>query len=94
MLYESMLLFGLLFVATWCFSALFDQRHALYLRHALEWWLFFVMGVYFVWFWQRSGQTLAMQTWRICLVTANHQKVSAKRACIRYLGCGFYRVWR
>ena len=26
-------------------------------------------GVYFVWFWSRRGQTLAMQTWRIRLVT-------------------------
>lgn len=87
MLYESMLLFGLLFVSTWGFSTLFDQRHALYLRHALEIWLFVVMGLYFVWFWCRSGQTLAMQTWRIRLVTGSGLPLTRKRAFVRYLLC-------
>ena len=87
MLYESMLLFGLLFVSTWAFSTLFDQRHALYLRHALEIWLFVVMGGYFVWFWCRSGQTLAMQTWRIRVVTTSGAPLTRKRAFARYLLC-------
>ena len=30
--------------------------------------LYFVLGVYFVWYWTKSGQTLAMQTWRIRIV--------------------------
>lgn len=87
MLYESMLLFGLLFVSTWIFSTLFDQRHALDLRHALAIWLFVVMGGYFVWFWCRSGQTLAMQTWRIRLVTVSGRPLTRKRAVVRYLLC-------
>ncbi|MGZ3237424.1 MAG: RDD family protein, partial [Burkholderiaceae bacterium] len=75
MLYEAMLLFGVLFISAWLFSTLLQQRNALYLRHALQYWLFLVVGVYFVWFWTHSGQTLAMKTWRIRLVTKNGEPV-------------------
>lgn len=32
--------------------------------------MFVVFGVYFLWYWRHGGQTLAMQTWRIKLVSA------------------------
>jgi uncharacterized RDD family membrane protein YckC len=85
MVYESMLLFGVLFISGWLFSTLLQQRHALYLRTALQDWLFLVLGVYFVWFWTHRGQTLAMKTWRIRLVTRDGKDVSTKRAVGRYL---------
>ena len=85
MLYEAMLLFGVLFFSGWLFSTLLQQRHALYLRGALQDWLFFVVGLYFVWFWTHSGQTLAMKTWRLRLVTRDGQAVKTKRAIGRYL---------
>lgn len=85
MLYEAMLLFGVLFLSAWLFSTLLQQRHALYLRHALEIWLFFVLACYFVWFWCHGGQTLAMKTWRIQLVTANGARIGPLRALARYL---------
>jgi len=85
MLYESMLLFGVLFFAGWIFSTLLQQRHALYLRNGLQDWLFVVIGIYFIWFWSHGGQTLAMKTWRIRLVTAKGQRVGIPRALGRYL---------
>jgi uncharacterized RDD family membrane protein YckC len=85
MTYESMLLFAVLFISGWLFSTLLQQRHALYLRDALQDWLFLVIGIYFVWFWTHSGQTLAMKTWRIRLVTNDGQEIKAKRAIGRYL---------
>ncbi|MGZ3239004.1 MAG: RDD family protein [Burkholderiaceae bacterium] len=85
MLYEAMLLFGVLFISAWLFSTLLQQRNALYLRHALQYWLFLVVGVYFVWFWTHSGQTLAMKTWRIRLVTKNGEPVKIGRAIARYV---------
>jgi uncharacterized RDD family membrane protein YckC len=84
MVYEAMLLFAVLFISGWLFSTLLQQRHALYLRNGLQDWLFFVLGVYFVWFWTHSGQTLAMKTWRIRLVTREGNAVSTKRAIGRY----------
>jgi uncharacterized RDD family membrane protein YckC len=85
MLYESMLLFGVLFISGWLFSTLLQQRHALYLRSALQDWLFLVLAVYFVWFWTHRGQTLAMKTWRIRVVTRDGNEVNLKRAIGRYL---------
>ncbi|MFL9879095.1 RDD family protein [Herbaspirillum rhizosphaerae] len=85
MLYESMLLFGVLFISAWLFSTLLQQRHALYLRHALESWLFIVLGLYFIWFWTHGGQTLAMKTWRIRVVGNDGLPVSTLRALARFL---------
>ncbi|WP_422879646.1 RDD family protein [Noviherbaspirillum cavernae] len=85
MVYEAMLLFGVLFISGWLFSTLLQQRHALYLRDALQDWLFLVIGLYFVWFWTHSGQTLAMKTWRIRLETRDGSAVGTKRAIGRYL---------
>lgn len=85
MVYEAMLLFGVVAVTGALFSILFQQRHALYLRHALQVWLLVVITSYFIWFWTKSGQTLAMKTWRIRLVSIDGGKVGVKRAFVRYL---------
>lgn len=85
MVYEAMLLFGVIFFAGWLFSTLVQQRHALYLRHAMQYWQFFVLGIYFVWFWTHGGQTLPMKTWRIRLVTSEGLPVTTRRAIWRYL---------
>lgn len=85
MTYEAMLLFGLLFVADWLFSTLFQQRHALHLRGAGQIWLFLVLGLYFSWLWSHGGQTLAMKTWRIRMLTRQGLPLTFARAAYRYL---------
>lgn len=85
MIYEGVLLFGVVAIAGLLFSTIFQQRNALYLRHALQYWLFFVVGAYFVWFWIHSGQTLPMKTWRIRLVTIDGYPLGFKHAVARYL---------
>ncbi|HEY4071716.1 MAG TPA: RDD family protein [Herbaspirillum sp.] len=85
MLYEAMLLFGVLFISAWLFSTLLQQRSAIYLRHGLELWLFVVLTCYFVWFWTHGGQTLAMKTWRIRLVTRDGGPIGMWRAVARFL---------
>ena len=85
MVYEAMLLLGVLFIATWAFSTLFQQRHALYLRDALQDWLFVVLGMYFCWIWTHGGQTLAMKTWHIQILDKAGQPLSQTRAFLRYV---------
>lgn len=85
MLYEAMLMFAVLFISGWLFSVVLQQRHALYLRTAMQDWLFLVIGLYFVWFWTHSGQTLAMKTWRLRLETCDGKEVKIKRAIGRYI---------
>ncbi|VVE00620.1 RDD family protein [Pandoraea terrigena] len=84
MVYESLLLFGVLFLAGYLFSALTQQRSGLMHRHAMQTWLFLVLGAYFVWFWTHGGQTLAMKTWKIRLVDVHGQPVRTARAVARY----------
>lgn len=63
--------------------------------------VFVVLGVYFVWYWKRNGQTLALQTWRLKIVNAEDGRVpDAKRALLRYaiawpsvLLCGIGLWW-
>lgn len=85
MIYEAMLLFGVLFIAGWLFSTLLQQRNAMYMREALQGWLLLVMGIYFIWFWSHGGQTLAMKTWRIRVVTTDGGALPLRRALYRYL---------
>ncbi len=85
MVYESMLLFAVLFAATLLFSTLLEQRHALYRRDDLQYWLYVVLGIYFCWFWRHGGQTLAMKTWRIQLLTRDGTPLSWARAVPRYM---------
>jgi uncharacterized RDD family membrane protein YckC len=83
-LYEGVLLFGVVFIAGYLFSALSQTRNALDNRHPLMAFLFLVLGIYFVWFWTH-GQTLAMKTWHIRVVGRNGRAVSQQRAALRYL---------
>jgi len=82
--YEGMLLFGVVFIAGYLFSALTQTRHALENRHAHQAFLFLVFGIYFTWFWAK-GQTLAMKTWHIRVVDALGRPISQARALLRYV---------
>jgi uncharacterized RDD family membrane protein YckC len=84
MVYEAMLLFAVVFVAGLIFDIWTQSRHALTLRHARELWLFLVIGAYFVFFWSRSGQTLAMKTWSIRVVDIDQAKLPVVKAVVRY----------
>ena len=85
MVYESMLLFGVVFIGAWLFSTLMQQRHALAMRNELQVWLFILLGFYFAWFWTHGGQTLAMKTWRIKLIRKDGATLSWQQAVMRYL---------
>lgn len=84
-LYEGVLLFGVVMIAGYLFSSLTQQRHALQGRHGLQAFMFVVLGIYFAWFWSRSGQTLAMKTWHLRIVDARGQAITQARALLRFL---------
>lgn len=46
--------------------------------------LYAVLGIYFVWYWTKSGQTLAMQTWRIRLISSSGGHLTKQQALGRY----------
>lgn len=85
MLYESLLLLGVL-------SVTFMVPHLILgmgFNVTLPGWIlmthvFIVLGVYFVWFWSHGGQTLAMQTWKIHLTTVTGTSPTLGRMLLRY----------
>ena len=85
MLYESVLLFGVVMTAGYLYSSLTQQRHALQGSAGLQLFLFTVLGIYFAGFWSRSGQTLAMKTWHIRLRVRGGGLPSQARAFARYV---------
>jgi uncharacterized RDD family membrane protein YckC len=45
---------------------------------------YLVLAFYFTWYWTKTGQTLAMQTWRIQMVSAEGQLLKRSQALARY----------
>ncbi|HEY1608083.1 MAG TPA: RDD family protein [Paraburkholderia sp.] len=83
--YESVLLFGVVFVAGLAFSVVMQERNGLTLHNQLSAWIAVVVGVYFVGLWHAGGQTLPMKTWRLRVVGPTDTPPSLGRATIRYL---------
>ena len=84
-IYEGVLLFGVVMIAGYLYSALTQQRHALQGREGMIGFLALVVAIYFVTFWSRSGQTVAMKAWHIRLVDAHGRPVSQGRALVRFV---------
>ncbi len=84
-----MLLFGVVFISAYLFSALSQTRHAMDHRPGLQAFVFLILGIYFTWFWSR-GQTLAMKTWHIRAVDTQGLPLTQSRALLRYLLSWFW----
>lgn len=84
-LYEGVLLFGLVMGIGLVYALLTNQRHALAGALGLKITLFCALGLYFVFFWSRHGQTLAMRTWRLQVVGPDNRYPRPWRATLRYL---------
>lgn len=98
LLYESLSLLALWFVAAFIVVGLFPEAPRGAARLFFQAYLLAVAAVYFIGFWRRGGQTLAMKTWRIRLVDARGCALSVRQAWLRFvyaclgslcLGAGF-----
>ena len=84
LVYDSMLLAGVLFMFTLVVSIIRGGR-------AVEpgtWWFqlaLVAIGVlFFTWFWAHGGQTLGMRAWRLRIVMANGNAVGWRAALARF----------
>lgn len=84
MVYEAFVVTAILFIATLLFHGAAIERLTGVMRAILQIYLVTVLGLYFVWFWQR-GQTLPMKAWRLRLTARGGGKVTPVRALVRYL---------
>ena len=48
-----------------------------------------VLGLFFGWFWYRSGQTLGMRAWRLKIQQRDGSLITKKQAFVRLLTCAF-----
>ena len=84
MLYDGLVVLALSFALALGFILLFgDASHGLK-RYALQLFLWLGIGLYFVWCWRKSGQTLAMQTWQLKLSHGQANLLNWPQALIRY----------
>lgn len=84
-LYEMLILIGVwalgYLVPSLILGVAFDFRVPSWLAFGHVYLLF---GVYFVWYWKKTGQTLAMQTWRVKLVNLDGSLITRNQGLIRF----------
>jgi len=85
MMYEGILLFGVVFLASYLFDTLTQSRSGLTLRHGRQAIVFVAIGIYFVLCWRARGQTLPMKTWNIRLVDRDGATPPLSRLILRYV---------
>ena len=85
MIYEGILLFGVVFLAGYLFDTLTQSHDAMTFRHLRQFFLFLAIGLYFVISWHRRGQTLPMKTWNVRLTDTAGQRPTLGRLILRYL---------
>lgn len=97
--YEFILLLGVWFMVSLLFHFVFRDPSATYFKPLFQFYLLSIGGIYFTWFWTHGGQTLAMQTWRMKLVSievAGDGRVTVQQAIRRYvmavIGISFFGI--
>ena len=89
MVYEGIILFGVLFFFGYGFSALLRfQGQPGMLRDLFQWFLTIVLGFYFTWFWSMGRRSLPMKTVSLLIVDRYGSPISTLRAMTRFLVVG------
>ena len=68
MLYDSLLIFAVLFLAS-AIALLFNRGEAIESNPLFSLYLLFTLFCFYAWFWHKSGQTLGMRVWKIRIVS-------------------------
>jgi uncharacterized RDD family membrane protein YckC len=84
MIYESLLVTAVVFVAALPFLYLVGNAETGWRHLVFQLYLVVILFAYFSTFWLRSGQTLAMKTWRIRLVDANGETLTFGQVLLRF----------
>ena len=102
MVYESLLVIAVVFVASFVVLPIVGDLASPWQKHVFQIFLLVVVFAYFAAFWLRSGQTLAMKTWRVRLVRTDGQTITLKLALYRFMlallgllaaGLGYAWAW-
>ena len=100
MLYDSLLIFAVLFFAT-AIALIFNRGEAIVSSPLFNLYLLFMLFSFYAWFWHKSGQTLGMRVWKIRIVSefggnpgwgASYLRLVFALLSILCLGLGYF--WR
>jgi uncharacterized RDD family membrane protein YckC len=83
--YEALLLLALLLAGALPFVLMTGAVDRIAARPLFQLYLVALSALYFVWQWRHGGQTLAMRTWRMRIVTREGAPLDWARAARRYL---------
>lgn len=85
LVYETLLLVALVFVGSLPFVMLTHDMSRESERPLFQLYLVALMGLYFTWQWRHGGQTLALKTWRLRVVTREGAPLTWGHALRRYV---------
>lgn len=87
MVYDAVLLFGVVFVVSFALLAVLGWTYPLpdARRWVLQAVLFLAIGGYFVGSWSMTGQTLALKSWKLRLIGPGAVPPSMGRSVVRYV---------
>lgn len=86
MVYDGILLVGVIFFGFFIPNVLLGILADIMLPNGILLLHFLlVVGLYFVGFWRRNGQTLAMKTWKVRLVAADGGRPDIDQLILRFL---------
>jgi uncharacterized RDD family membrane protein YckC len=84
-IYELLLLAALWMIVVAIYIAIVGEANSMTKRFLLQLLLWVSTGAYFVRCWCKTGQTLAMQTWKLKVVNSQGHLLTIKQALIRYV---------
>ena len=85
MVYDGVILLGLLMLASAIALPIGDPHKAAFRDFWFTAWLFFVCFVYLGACWRYAGMTLGMRAWRLRLISADGDVISWPRCLLRFL---------
>lgn len=85
MVYESLVVVAVALIASLAFFGAASGPLSGGVRHLFQFYLFLVLGVYFVACWSRGGRTLPMQTWGMRVVRRDGMSIGIGQAMLRYV---------
>lgn len=82
-IYDALLVLAILIVMSIPFFSFNVEENNL-LKITMQVYFYFIIQYFFVWFWVNNEGTLGMKTWKIKIVCDNGEKISYKKAIIRF----------
>ena len=90
--YDLILLLAVLFLFVFLFVVILGESISGIKKVGFQIYLASIIVIYYAYFWVSYGQTLAMQTWKIKLISKNNKIITFRLALKRLILCIFFSI--